>query len=70
MSEMKLSPEQEQAIEQIKKEWLEELDEFERNPPPHTPNMLDGPLTWERVKIASKYHARMQAVIEGTGVEK
>ena len=64
MSEKKLTQDQKDRLNAIKKEWEIEIEKMEKEIPPPDGRHLDGPRTTAHMRLASKYMPMIQAIME------
>ena len=65
MSGQQLTEEQKNKIDELKKAWMDEFDELDKTLPMPEERTLDGPRTWEFVKLNEKYQKLISAVYDG-----
>ena len=64
MSEKKLTQDQKDRLNAIKKEWEIEIEKMEKEIPSPDGRHLDGPRTTAHTRLASKYMPMIQAIME------
>ena len=65
MSGQQLTEEQKNKIDELKKAWMDEFDELDKTLSMPEERTLDGPRTWEFVKLNEKYQKLISAVYDG-----
>ena len=58
-----ISDEKKKRLEEIKREWGQEMEKIEREMPNPNPPTLDGPKTWAYAKLAHKYQKLIREVL-------